>query len=244
MDNIRIQTTQNVDIEYEPAGLGERILASLLDLLFIFGYIMLAFFLIGFLLVAQLHMRSGIYYLYFLFFLPVVFYDLACETFFEGRSFGKMILKIKVVKLDGSRAGFGAYLIRWLLRLIDISLASGAVAIIAIVASEKSQRLGDMAAGTTVIRMKQRVQLSDTILSRREASPGYTIVFPEVARLSDNDISIIKEVMLVSVRTGNMEAIALLAAKTRAAMGINTVMPPSQFLYTVVQDYTHYAFEK
>lgn len=238
MDNIRIQTTQNVDIEYELASVGDRILATLLDYVFFIAY----FVLIG--IIAS--MTGGRFLesiaLVMIVLLPVFLYDLFCEMFFQGKTFGKMIMKIKVVKLDGTQAGFGAYLLRWLLRIIDTRLFSGGVALIAILANGKGQRIGDMAAGTTVIKMKQKVTLNDTILNR--VAPTYAIVFQEVSNLSDSDIAIIKEVMVMSIRTGNNQAIERLAAKTKAAMGITTNLPHTQFLATVVQDYSQYNFDK
>jgi uncharacterized RDD family membrane protein YckC len=237
MDNIRIQTTQNVDIEYELASIGDRILATLLDYVFFIAYGLLIGIVAGIAGGAFLE-NIGII---FLLILPIFLYDLLCEMFFQG-SFGKMIMKIKVVKLDGTQAGFGAYLLRWLLRIIDTRIFSGGVALIAILANGKGQRIGDMAAGTTVIKMKQKVTLNDTILNR--VKPDYTIVYPEVARLSDNDIAIIKEVMQVSLRTGNHQAIEKLATKIKATMGITVNLPHAQFLATVVQDYSQYNFDK
>lgn len=238
MDNIKIQTTQNVDIEYELASIGDRILATLLDYVFFIAYFVLLAVIAGF--------TKGIIFesiaVVVILVLPVFLYDLLCEMFFQGKSFGKMIMKIKVVKLDGTQAGFGAYLLRWLLRIIDTRLFSGGVALIAIIANGKGQRIGDMAAGTTVVKMKQKVTLNDTILNR--VAPTYTIVFPEVSRLTDSDIAIIKEVMQMSIRTGNFQAIEKLALKTKAAMGITTNLPHAQFLGTVVQDYSQYNFDR
>lgn len=237
MDNIQIQTTQNVNIEYEVASVGDRILATLLDYLFFIAYIILVFSILA----SVVSMNENIY-LYVLLILPVLFYDLVCETFLGGRSFGKMIMKIKVVKLDGTSPGFGAYLIRWLLRIIDTRLFWGGVALIAIAANDKGQRVGDMAAGTTVIKMKRKVTLEDTILNK--VRPEYTVVFPEVSRLSDQDVGIIKEVILMSIRTNNQEAIKKLALKTKAAMQVSSNLPDSQFLSIVLQDYSHYGFDK
>lgn len=238
MDNIKIQTTQNVDIEYELASIGDRILATLLDYLFFIAYALLWGVIAVF---SRSEMFESIAVVVIIA-LPIFLYDLLCELFFQGKSFGKMIMKIKVVKLDGTQATFGAYLLRWLLRIIDTRLFSGGVALIAILANGKGQRVGDMAAGTTVIKMKQKVTINDTILNK--VKPSYTIVYPEVARLSDTDIAIIKEVMQVSLRTGNFQAIERLAAKTKQAMGITVNLPHAQFLSTVVQDYSQYNFEK
>ena len=49
--------------------------------------------------------------------------------------------------------------------------------------------------------------------------------------------------MRVALRTNNQEAIEQLAAKTKATMGITTNLPHTQFLATVVQDYSQYSFD-
>lgn len=238
MDNIKIQTTQNVDIEYEVASIGDRILATLLDYVFFLAYFLI-FIVIGALTNGAIFNSIALNIIYFL---PILFYDLVCEAVFQGKSFGKMIMKIKVVKVDGTQANFGAYLLRWLLRIVDTRLFSGVIALIAIVANGKGQRVGDMAAGTTVIKMKQKVTLNDTILNK--VKPDYTVVFPEVNKLTDNDIDIIKDVMRVSMRTNNVAAIKRLAEKTKETMGITVTLPDAQFLTTVVKDYSHYTFDK
>ncbi|MCE9538703.1 MAG: RDD family protein [Bacteroidetes bacterium] len=233
MDNISIHTTQNVDIEYQLASIGDRILATLLDYLFFLAYFLLIL-LIAALTTWEIFNSIAIVSILVL---PILFYDLICEVFFQGKSFGKMIMKIKVVMLDGTQANFGAYLLRWLLRIIDMRLFGGALALITILINGKGQRIGDMAAGTTVIKMKQKVQLSDTIFNKLK--PDYSLVFPEVSRLTDNDVAIIKEVMQVCVQSNNFEAIDKLVLKTKATMGVTSNLPHSQFLSAVIQDYNY-----
>lgn len=233
MDNIRIQTTQNVDIEYEVASIGDRILATLLDYLFFTAYALLILVIAG---LTSWNFFNSLGMITLLI-LPILLYDLVCEVLFQGKSFGKMIMKIKVVKLDGTQATFGSYLLRWLLRIIDTRLFSGAVALIAVLVNGKGQRVGDMAAGTTVIKLKQKIQLSDTILNT--VQPDYTLVFPQVSRLSDNDIAIIKDVVQVCIRTNNYQALEKLARKTKETMGVTVNMPDVQFLSTVMQDYSY-----
>lgn len=237
MDTIRIRTTQNVDIDYEPASIGDRILATLLDYLFFLAYFILLAVIGG-----MTQGFGGSIAFFIILALPVLFYDLVCEAAMQGQSFGKMIMKIKVVMLDGTPPAFSAYLVRWLLRLVDTRLFTGAVALLAILFSEKGQRLGDMAAGTTVIKLKQKVQLRDTILI--QTRPEYKITYPEVEKLSDADIHIIKEILRMGLQSGNFSAIEKCAAKTKATMGINPTLPPVQFLQTVLMDYSTYQFEK
>lgn len=238
MDNIKIQTTQNVDIEYEVASVGDRILATLLDYLFFTAYFFI-WLLIGGLTDGYIFRSIAVVTLISL---PILLYDLVLESLFQGKSFGKMIIKIKVVKVDGTQATFGSYLIRWLMRIIDMRLFSGLIALLTVILNGKGQRLGDMAAGTTVIKMKQKVTINDTILNKTK--PNYTIIFPEVSKLSDNDIAIIKDVVRLSIQNDNFEAIDKLAKKTKQAMGITTNLPHKQFLAIVVQDYSQYKFDK
>lgn len=245
MENIKISTTQNIDLEYVPAGVGNRILAGLLDGIFQGIYLFLVLFLLG-----LMGNMSHAYYnndyftltLFFILLLPFLVYHFLCELFLNGQSFGKKIVGIKVVKLDGTQPALGSYLLRSLLRIIDVSLFNGLVAIITIAASEKSQRLGDMAAGTTVIKLGTKVSLKDTILFK--TIDDYKIVFPRVELLSDKDVAIIKDVLNYATENEKPEAIQKLASRVKEKMGVTTEMKDDQFLKTILLDYSHFQFEK
>jgi uncharacterized RDD family membrane protein YckC len=236
MENVRIQTTQNVDIEYQLASIADRMLATLLDYIFFAAYILLVSFIIR--LVGGINENPAGFTIALL---PVMLYSLLCETFFQGKSFGKMIMKIQVVKLDGTQARFGNYVLRWLLRIVDL-LLTRAIAIIVIMLNGKGQRLGDIAAGTTVIKFKHRTTIDDTIL--KNITSDYSISFSTVSLLNDNDVAIIKDVLEFTKKHKNKEAIPKLFLKTQQVMGISTALPPRQFLETVVTDYNHYHFDK
>lgn len=235
MDHVRIQTTQNVEIEYPLASVGDRILATLLDFAFFAAYGILISIISSF--SGKLETFVAI-----LFSLPVMLYSLLCETFFHGKSFGKMIMKIQVVKLNGTQAGFSDYLLRWLLRLVDILLFFGLIGLLTIIISGKGQRIGDIAAATTVVKLKHKTHMDDTIL--RKITTDYHLVFKEVSRLTDHDISIIKEVLTFSIKNNKQEAILKLAEKTKQTAGIVSDMPAQKFLETIIQDYNHFHFEK
>jgi len=89
MDTIKISTTQNVDLEYEAAGLGYRILAALLDSIFIavyVGIIFLCFGLGGFL--KTQYIEDHQYFLMTLAIilsLPILLYHFLSETFMNGQ---------------------------------------------------------------------------------------------------------------------------------------------------------------
>ena len=151
---------------------------------------------------------------------PVITYTLWCETLFNGRSFGKMILGLKVVKTDGTPAGLGDFAFRWITRLLEGETGIfTALALPVALISNKSQRIGDMIAGTIVIRTKVRNSIRSTILA--QINPTYKVVFPQVAVLSDRDMNIIRNVMQQAYSTANFALMENLATKVKQTMNVN-----------------------
>jgi uncharacterized RDD family membrane protein YckC len=235
MENLNISTTQNVDIEYQLASVGDRIIAYVIDAFFLFSYSLIMILVFSW---------SGIDISWpqLLFYLPVVFYNLLCETFLNGQSFGKMIMHIRVAKLNGGELTFGSCLIRWVFRLVDFMLMSPAVALITILVNGKGQRIGDILGGTTVLKTNPRTTLDQTGFV--EVDEDHDIRHYEVEKLSDTDIQTIKEVLLVAAKDQKYEAIGAphpLLLKTREAvqkkMGIDEKIPSKEFLNQVLKDY-------
>jgi uncharacterized RDD family membrane protein YckC len=235
MENIRIQTAQNVELEYEIAGIGNRIVAAIIDVVILAGYILALSFLSTWLFSGTLMASIMI-----IFYLPVIFYDLLCEIFMDGQSLGKRQMDIKVVRLDGMQPTIGNYLLRWLLRFVDIGFMY--IGLIVMLFTEKSQRLGDLAAGTTVVKLKQRVTLEDTILVPLQE--GYTPVFREVEKLNDHDMDVVRDVLQAMSARDASPAIHQAAAQAMQVlerkMGVQANMSPGQFLHTVIRDYNYY----
>jgi hypothetical protein len=121
------------------------------------------------------------------------FFDLICEIWLNGQSIGKRARNIKVIKLDGSAPTIGAYILRWIFRIIDFSIFGQWVGVVAIAAGGKGQRLGDMVAGTTVVRIEPKVSLD--ALRQPVLDEAYEVMIPEVSLLSDADIEIIRQVI-------------------------------------------------
>lgn len=235
MDNFRIETAQNVTIQQNVASLYNRIGAFLLDLLIIVAYYMLIMLII---IALDYKPTESIYVFYALLSLPVFFYSLIFETLMNGQTPGKYVSKIRVVKIDGSKPTFGSYLIRWVLRIIDISLASGSVAILTILLNGKGQRLGDLAAGTTVISEQKKITINDTLLV--DIPEEYAPTFPQVTLLNDKDIQTIKQLYLTAKRRGNHKTILKLHTKIIEITGITTEMKPSNFIDVVLKDYNYF----
>jgi uncharacterized RDD family membrane protein YckC len=233
MEIITVHTTQNIDIDYEIGGLGERILAYLIDLA-----IFVALAIIGGILTSVLS-DVGIAVYFIIIGLTLLFYDLVCESFFNGQSAGKVVMKIRVISLDGTRPKFSQFLLRWLFRLIDFSLTSWLGGVITIILTEKGQRIGDIIAGTVVIRTKPRTNMNNLVFATVE--DGYQPVFAQAGQLKDTDISLIHEVIESYFKTGNNVAVYKMADRIREYLQIS--LPPNmnsmQFLQTIIKDYSH-----
>ena len=171
--------------------------------------------------------------------MPIFFYDLACELFLDGQSFGKKIRKIKVVKIDGTQPAFINYFLRWIIRPIDVTFSYGTVAMVTMFINGKGQRLGDIAANTSIIKLKKDLVLEDTIF--RKVDESYDVQFPEVSNLTDIDIGIIQDVLdqIGKITDHFIYEEILSKAKNEISrkMGINSDIRPLTFLYTVMKDY-------
>ncbi len=231
MEQVSISTTQNVTLDYEVASIGDRILATLID----YGIFAVYFAIAAFFVAAS---GGADYFMErFLFSAPFLLYDILMEWFCNGQSVGKMVMKIRVVKIDGTRPSIGSFLLRNILRLLDSLLSVFSIGTAAILATGTGQRVGDLAAGTTVIRTTRRTRIYDTILHRID--PNYIPAFPQVHMLTDRDISTIRDVMIVCSRTRNWDGLRALSIRVKEVMDINPNIPDYQFLNLVIKDYTN-----
>ncbi|PTQ99510.1 putative RDD family membrane protein YckC [Mucilaginibacter yixingensis] len=250
MQTVRIRTSQNIDIDYEVAGLGDRILAHIIDtgVIAAFGYILYYIVIFTVLLSPGVLKSSGsgvagipvsIIVILIVFTTLAAFYDLVAEIFFNGQSLGKFAMKIRVVSLNGARPGTGQFFLRWVFRLLDLGITVGIGALIAVAMSEKKQRIGDMVAGTTLIKTQPRTQLDELYFLAPE--DDYTPILPEVGNLTDNEISLIHEVITTFKTTGNSMVVYDMAMqiKNHLNMGIPAGMNEYDFLLAVVKDYNY-----
>ena len=235
MQTIRVTTTQNIDIDYEVAGVGERIVAYIIDMGLFVAVIFAVLIgigisgtndiLIGFTFIAY----AALY----------VFYDLICETAMNGQSVGKRIMKIKVISLDGSRPRFGQYLMRWLFRIVDFLLSGGVCAVICVAVSDKAQRIGDMVAGTTLIRTSPRTKMNN--IAFKPEADNYQPVFAAAANLNEKDIELINEVINNYIKSRNSVLVYNMAQRIKELLGVTP--PPEMndmlFLQTIIKDYSH-----
>lgn len=242
MTESTIITGQFVRISQTPASIGERMLALIIDYFFLFIYV------VGFSLVLsylKIHAYSGFsfFFLFVIVYLPALCYSLLCEIFNRGQSFGKRLLNIRVVKADGSTPSLSSYLLRWLLFPIDLPITGG-LGVIVILLTKNHQRLGDLAAGTMVIKEKNYRKIQVSLDEYDYLTKGYRPVYPTAADLTLEQINVINKT-LASVNKDRSRRVRLLAEKVRSLLLIKQTEGNDEiFLQTLLRDYQYYALEE
>ncbi len=258
MSTVPISTPFNISLDFEIAEFHKRLLAYFIDL------VILLLYFVGMIRVLEDGFGLNAYDFDGAFVLvvgvPMVLYSLIMEVVNNGQSLGKMALGIKVMSLDGGEPNISQYLIRWIFRFFEwmplfymvrghlyylfwlfFTGFFGLVVVIIIAISKKSQRLGDLAAGTTVVNTKIKLGLSDTIFQAVEVK-DYKVMFPEVMRLSDRDINSIKSVLSHTQKTGKYETAYRVAGKIKEVLKINDAnYDVADFLEKLLEDYNYLA---
>ena len=164
-DRISIATPEGLDLDLTLAGLGSRFAAAVIDGLIQFA-LMAALWALSLVLGAGFGAAGGeemadgtvavlVAVVAVLVFLVLFGYHVAFETWASGRSPGKRWTGLRVVRTGGGPVSFLTSAVRNLLRLVDFLPSAYGVGIIAILASSRNQRLGDMAAGTLVVQERR-----------------------------------------------------------------------------------------
>lgn len=235
MSNTNVNTAQNVNINYNVSSLGHRIVALLIDLVIMGMYYTLINYIgLGFQDIVDNNTFIGLSELLLL---PVFLYSLVFNITFGGRTPGKFIMNMKVVKVDGSPARWSDYLTSWILRLIDIWSTTGGVGIISIIFTDKNQRLGDAASNTIVIDNRKKTKISHTILE--DVEENYEPTFMTVNNLDDNDINEIKEIYRLAAESRDFKALKQLRDKVEELLHIQSDLRDGILIRTVLKDYTY-----
>ncbi len=237
MYNLQINTTQNVNLAYTIVSIGERILAFLIDAFILYLYALLVNLVgdaIGYIYEDGWTQRG----LVALIFLPAMGYSLIMHSLFNGRTVGKMLMKMRVVRVDGTPVHWSNLLVRWLLRLVDIWMFIGSIGLLAIIFSEKKQRVGDAAAGTVVISTKNNTKVSHTILE--EVTEDYQPQFTNVTLLTDKDVRLIKETFIIAKSSNDYKTMKVLRDKVESILQTRSELYDRQYLDAVLKDYFYY----
>lgn len=149
MEIIEIHASHTAAVrQYELATLNDRGLAYLIDLALALSVCSAMYLFLR----TYYDSADDLYYV-LAYCLPFfILYNLLFETLNKGKSLGKYIMKIRVIKADGSHGRFGDYFARWFFRLLDLYLSLGTFAVILFSLTEYNQRLGDLIANTVVVK--------------------------------------------------------------------------------------------
>jgi len=240
MSTVKVITANNVEIEYEVAGIGDRAIATLIDWLIMFAYFFIVYKIIT---TTSLQYDLSITVIIMLY-LPVFLYHLIFEMFLDGQSIGKKAMGIRVVMLDAGRPAFLNYFLRWIITPLEFGFGGlGVVSLIICAANGRGQRLADIFAGTTVIRLVPKTSITDTIIAP-EPDPNYVATFEQVLQLTDREMNLIKMVQKQLRYKSKAEALYF-AEKTKDSickkLEITSELDGLSFINTILKDYQHLA---
>lgn len=245
MAEIQITTTQNVNLNFKPAELNHRILSWFIDILIKLSYLgVLSYILFQVFDLMSSFKRMDDWSamaVVILLCAPVIFYTITLESLLNGQTVGKRVMKLKVLKIDGYQTGFIDFFIRWVMRIVDVNMLSGTVALVCIGSSKKGQRLGGIASGTAVVSLRNKINISHTILEEN-MNANYQPTFPSVIKLSDNDVRIIKEHFIRAKTKEDHGVLVKLKDKIMEVTGQEPLENQTSinFIETVIKDYNHY----
>jgi len=269
MSILKVHTPQNVILNYRIGNVGHRIVAGLIDLLVVVLYVILSQFMINSLSGYSLFGNDSSILLFILVALPVLFYLPASEYFWQGQTVGKRLLKLRVIREDGSAPSMGDLILRWILRTIDVKLGFlliffipnqpssqveqvfmvwvfillvipvPLVGIVSMALSKSCQRIGDRVANTLVIKRNYIFSLDDTLLQATEKD--YEPRIKNVLKLRDKDIYIIKHALEDLENTRDFEYINKLAEKAKEVLKISESIRPLDLLKLIMRDYDYLA---
>jgi uncharacterized RDD family membrane protein YckC len=232
-DRVTIATPEGVVLELVLAGLGSRFMAALLDVVIQLG----AIFALA-LVFAPVGDSGYVLAAYFIAVFLVLFaYDIVLETWNRGRSVGKLAAGLRVVRTGGEAVGFLTAAVRNFLRLADFLPAFYVVGTITILVTSRNQRLGDLAAGTIVVRERRATVMPPAMYSPpgRADAPFFEW---DVSGVSADDLATLRQFLdrRISLQPAARAHLATdLAARVRPkVIGAPDGWHPESFLEAVV----------
>lgn len=238
-----IITGQYVELTQTPASVGDRLFAAIIDytLLFIYSF---AMSLVAVMVLDAIGTGSDVVTISCLVAMsfPVICYYPMCEIFAKGQSLGKMMLKMRVVMTDGDTPTVGSCLLRWILYPLDTFL-TGFLGVAFIIFGKHRQRLGDLAAGTIVIKTSSDKYDFFSVNDFSYVQQGYVPTYPEAASLSSRQVDVILRTLYYPDYNRRGELMYRLAIKVQEYLGVQVVgkQYADVFLNTVLNDFYYYS---
>ena len=187
-DRITIPTPEGVSLQMTLAGLGSRAIAGAIDLT-IKGLLAV---LVAVVMVA-LFAGLGVAVLLPLLGLLVIAYDILFETLARGRTPGKRMTGLRVVRSSGRPVDLLASAIRNLMRLVDGLPLSYLPTLVSVIVTQRNQRPGDLAADTIVIRDRRAIDRRSRKPAqvRAPARPGAGALW-DVSRVAPDELATVR----------------------------------------------------
>jgi uncharacterized RDD family membrane protein YckC len=259
-----VTTPFNIDLEFSLAAFYKRMFAWAIDLLLVFIYCYVMRFFVYKNVIngadwnaateSKLSTALSIFTIY----VPVLLYHLLFEVFMNGKSPGKFFLGIKVMNKEGASATLSQLLLRWILCLpnyflimvvyvyepmflLGVGVVLGIAAlpdVISIAVTARSQRLGDLAAGTVVVDTKYKMDIQETIYVEVDTS-AYEPTYPQVLKLSDRDISGIRNLLSGKITKESENYMYRVAYRIEEVLQVKMNGDPDFFLQTLLKDYNY-----
>ncbi len=214
-DDLRIDTPEQITFDYDIADVGTRFMAIFIDSLI--QYSIMFVLILG---VAGPGRRMFESFgnewqtaLILLFVFVIQFgYFIVFELLWNGQTPGKLAIKLRVIREDGRPLSPVDVLVRNLVRVIDFFPVAYSIGLITMVLNKRAKRLGDLAAGTLVVRVRAQVALSDLDKSLERAvlrnESGGTLSLPSIRNLSESDIQLIESFLERQNQMSNSSALA------------------------------------
>jgi uncharacterized RDD family membrane protein YckC len=253
MISVKLDTGFNIEVDFPISPFHRRMFAYIIDVLVMYLYWLGGAWLLGLITGKNESSVQWVYYIFLL--LPILFYYPAMEILTHGQTVGKKILGIRVITLDGGQASISQYLLRWVFRTVDfpiwifyeiwsnelpwyssILVFSG---IASVIISDKSQRIGDIVAGTIVIFTRSKTSWQDTVFT--EVESGYKPRYPQVMNMSDKDINSLKMIIETVKKNKNHELAFRISERIKWKLNMQADQDAIDFLETLMKDYNYYS---
>ncbi len=258
MATVQINTAFNVGLDFEIAAFHKRLLAYIIDfvILAIYLYSMKYLLYDG----LNLSLENSMGFDILIISIPMLFYSLLTEVLMNGQTLGKKVMQIRAISLEGGEPTFGQFVLRWITKFYEwpflfgyiysagfniigyamITCFLGIAVVITILSTKKNQRFGDLAAGTVVVDAKTSMNINDTIFINVNTN-NYKVAYPEVMRLSDNDINTIKTVLTQARKNHNHDICMRVEYKIKDVLKIESKLSSIDFLEKLLEDYNFLA---
>jgi uncharacterized RDD family membrane protein YckC len=233
---VKLDTGFNIEVEFPTAPFHRRLFAWLSDFFILLSYLYGTFKLFQILIGDVWYAEYE--WLYVLYLIPYFLYHLLLEILFNGQSIGKKMMGIKVITMEGGQPSTSQYVIRWMFRIIDIAFFF-LPGFFSVILSPRSQRIGDIIAGTIVIDTRANTTWQDTIFT--EIETNYKPKYPQVMQLTDKDINTVKSIISAVKKRNDYQLAHRISERIQSKLGMQAEEDSLQFLQRLLKDYNYYS---